>query len=285
MNQLEAALSQLATLLDKYRLIQAQVFQLPEVAPGEEHQPISFIPVTPLQGKEAHQAAIQAFRRFYGHSGAATKTPYRLPGILQYQGNGEAVAAQVDRINRLKDQFKACVQSLGSRTQKFETLHALFPMLITLQVYRHIKCIIQRPNTVRFIWAHKSVVSKVSRDQIVEMLTQQLEQPPQHLINSEEWQRNVTRELNEVLRLAPDIELRLRRDIKVQPLVNLQYPNNQQPLTAPLPLLIIDEDPQPIPVGALADYDSERPRHRPQPRRTDPHPLVERIGLYRYLGD
>jgi len=279
------ALSQLGTLLGQCRLIQAQVYELPEIAPGEEHLPISSIPVTPIDGKMAHQTAIRAFGRFYGHAGAATKTPYRLPGVLQYQGNGEAVAAQVEHLNCLKDQFKSCVQSLGNRTQKFETLHTLFPMLITLQVYRHIKCITQRPATVRFIWAHKSVVSKVTREQIIDLLTQQQQQPPQHLINSEAWQRNLTREISEVMRLAPDIKLRLRRDIKVQPLVNLQYPNNQQPLTAPLPIIIIDANPAPVVVGPLADYDSERPRHRPQPRMTDPQPLLARIGLYRYLGN
>jgi len=285
MQHLEAAIERLAVLLGQCHLVQAHVFEMPEILPGEEHQPITYIPVTGIYGKAAQQMAIGAFSRFYGHAGAATKTPYRLPGILQYQGNGELIREQVQHINALKDKFKVLVQSIGGRTQKFETLHALFPMLITLQVYRHIKCIHRRPTSVRFIWAHKSVVTKVTRDQIIELLIQQQQQPPQHLLNSEEWRRHVTREINDVSQLAPDTPLRLRRDVKVQPLVNVQYSGKQQPLTAPLPLILVTDDMAPVAVGPLADYDSEQPRHRPQPRKTDPHPILARIGLFRYLGD
>ena len=285
-SELEQALNNLNAWLRQQAdagLVQARCFALPAVAMGDEHEPVTQIPVSPLLGDEALTAALSSYQQWFIQPHHSAKASFRLPGYLLLPTQLKPELQQyIAQINDLKSQFKAQVQAAGSRDQKFALVHNTLPGLMRLQVYRHLVLLPHAASRLGFTWANKQIIQKIDKDALVaQLMASRLLPPP--LTDPQTWLQCVDREIYDVKRLPTHTELRLRRPVKTHPMVNVRWQEEitprQQQVKAHLPLLLCQDDPPAI--TELADYPPAQIRARRAASISD-EPLIPRLHIYPY---
>ncbi|GGB37240.1 DNA replication terminus site-binding protein [Oceanisphaera marina] len=284
--ELELAMAELTQLVGdtaNTTPVHAGCFSLPPVATGDEHDPVSHISVTRLDGDEAITAALAGFRQWFIQANCSAKASFRLPGYLVLPAASKPeLEALLERINALKTQFKTQVQEAGNRDQKFTLVHNTLPGLITLQVYRHLVLLPHAVSRLGFTWANKQIIQKVDKETLIQQLTAARLSPPA-LTDAQTWLRCVDREIYDVKRLPASVELRLRRPVKTHPMANVRWREEltprQQQVKAHLPLLLCQDE---LPaITALGNYPPEKVRKRRAASITD-EPLIPRLHIYPY---
>ncbi|BDC81693.1 DNA replication terminus site-binding protein [Aeromonas hydrophila] len=284
MERLEQALDNLAAQLEQLELLEAHVYPLPAVPQGQEHEPIEQIEVGYLGEEAALAATLSAYRDHSARPGCSTKATHRLPGWLRFPAAcAPLLRPLIDEVNECKLAFKALVQQAGGRDEKFELVHRALPGVITLQVYRKLTWLQGELHSLGFTWADKQSISRLSREQVLEMLERSRRYIPA-LSNNEEWSKMVDQEVYDIRRLPADAELRIRRPVKTHPMINLLWQDREprkQQLKASLPLLLCS-DTQPA-VTHLGHYPPKLRQAR-RDRKIGGEPIIERLHLYLYQG-
>ncbi|WP_323940802.1 DNA replication terminus site-binding protein [Aeromonas hydrophila] len=284
MERLEQALDSLAVQLGQIELLEAHVYPLPAVPQGQEHEPIEQIEVGYLGEEAALAATLSAYRDHSARPGCSTKATHRLPGWLRFPAAcAPLLRPLIDEVNECKLAFKALVQQAGGRDEKFELVHRALPGVITLQVYRKLTWLEGELHSLGFTWADKQSISRLSREQVLEMLERSRRYIPA-LSNNEEWSKMVDQEVYDIRRLPADAELRIRRPVKTHPMINLLWQDREprkQQLKASLPLLLCS-DTQPA-VTHLGHYPPKLRQAR-RDRKIGGEPIIERLHLYLYQG-
>ncbi|MFM5253821.1 DNA replication terminus site-binding protein [Aeromonas hydrophila] len=284
MERLEQALDNLAAQLEQLELLEAHVYPLPAVPQGQEHEPIEQIEVGYLGEEAALAATLSAYRDHSARPGCSTKATHRLPGWLRFPAAcAPLLRPLIDEVNECKLAFKALVQQAGGRDEKFELVHRALPGVITLQVYRKLTWLEGELHSLGFTWADKQSISRLSREQVLEMLERSRRYIPA-LSNNEEWSKMVDQEVYDIRRLPADAELRIRRPVKTHPMINLLWQDREprkQQLKASLPLLLCS-DTQPA-VTHLGHYPPKLRQAR-RDRKIGGEPIIERLHLYLYQG-
>ncbi|MFP2767901.1 DNA replication terminus site-binding protein [Oceanisphaera sp. KMM 10153] len=281
-----AALSDLITLAADTAPVNACCFPLPDVASGDEHEPVTQINVSRLDGAAAIAATQDGYRQWYIRPGCSAKASFRLPGYLVLPtALKPELQALTEDINRLKGEFRAQVQEAEGRDKKFALVHDTLPGLITLQVYRHLVLLPHPVSRLGFTWANKQIIQKIDKDKLVKQLTDARRTPPP-LTDTQTWIQCVDREIYDVKRLPAGVELRLRRPVKTHPMVNVRWSEaltpRQQQVKAHLPLLLCQNE---LPaVTALGNYPPSNSRKRRAARITE-EPLIPRLHIYPYRPD
>ncbi|MBL0669733.1 DNA replication terminus site-binding protein [Aeromonas hydrophila] len=284
MERLEQALDNLAAQLEQLELLEAHVYPLPAVPQGQEHEPIEQIEVGYLGEEAALAATLSAYRDHSARPGCSTKATHRLPGWLRFPAAcAPLLRPLIDEVNECKLAFKALVQQAGGRDEKFELVHRALPGVITLQVYRKLTWLQGDLHSLGFTWADKQSISRLSREQVLEMLERSRRYIPA-LSNNEEWSKMVDQEVYDIRRLPADAELRIRRPVKTHPMINLLWQDREprkQQLKASLPLLLCSNT-QPA-VTHLGHYPPKLRQAR-RDRKIGGEPIIERLHLYLYQG-
>jgi len=272
MEKIETAVAQLQDALARCALHSARVFRLPRIKAGEEHEPYEHIPTDPLTGEEGRVAAVHAFGEFYGGSGASTKAVFRLPGAVAVQPDDVSRFQRlVQSVNEAKEGFTEVLGRVEDRNLRFEIVHRLFPMLITLQVTRQVQCYAEPMRSVTFTWGRKSSIRVVTRDELLETLKRLRHQKPL-AFDEDRWLEAIQEDMVRLLALPKDVDLRYRRDLKVRPMANLLLADGTKWLReANLPILILNpaED---FRIGQLPDYNANE---KPKRGRKNPQRLTE----------
>ncbi|ART79259.1 DNA replication terminus site-binding protein [Oceanisphaera avium] len=265
------------------KLVQARCFALPPIAMGEEHEPITQIMVEPLVGEPALAAALSAYQQWFIQPHHSTKASFRLPGLLLLPSEFKTeLAHHINQINHLKSEFKARVQSAGTRDQKYALVHHTLPGLITLHVYRHLVLLPHDASRLGFTWANKQIIKKIDKEALVQQLMAARHTPPP-LTDALTWQQCVDREIYDIKRLPASTELRLRRPVKTHPMVNVRWQEDitprQQQVKAHLPLLLCQDE---LPaITELGNYPPAQVRTRRAATITD-EPVIPRLHIYPY---
>lgn len=295
-HQLEQGLMEIDAVLKSLTPLQANVFQLPDIEKGKEHDEVTHISVIPCSGESAFDAGLQHFRRLFIHHHAqhiSSKAAVRLPGVLCYYATYSQVkstSALISEVNQLKKQLEKiiAVESGLPPEQRFEFVHAHLKGLITLSAYRSLT-VLHNPTTVRFGWANKSVIKNMQRDEVIARLEKSLTAnrsvPP---YSREQWAELVSQELEDVMRLPEGAKLKIKRPVKVQPIARVWYQEEQKQVQHPcsMPLISLTDEfsETPVPLlGDLNDYDADniQVKHRPRAKRLEL--LIPRLHLYREL--
>ncbi|EHM47717.1 DNA replication terminus site-binding protein [Hafnia alvei] len=295
-HQLEQGLMEIDAVLKSLTPLQANVFQLPNIEKGKEHDEVTHISVIPCSGESAFDAGLQHFRRLFIHHHAqhiSSKAAVRLPGVLCYSATYSQVkstSALISEVNQLKKQLEKiiAVESGLPPEQRFEFVHAHLKGLITLSAYRSLT-VLHNPTTVRFGWANKSVIKNMQRDEVIARLEKSLTAyrsvPP---YSREQWAELVSQELEDVMRLPEGVKLKIKRPVKVQPIARVWYQEEQKQIQHPcsMPLISLTDEfsETPVPLlGDLGDYDADniQVKHRPRAKRLEL--LIPRLHLYREL--
>lgn len=295
-HQLEQGLIEIDTVLKSLTPLQANVFQLPDIEKGKEHDEVTHISVIPCSGEAAFDAGLQHFRRLFIHHHAqhiSSKAAVRLPGVLCYSATYSQVkstSALISEVNQLKKQLEKiiAVESGLPPEQRFEFVHAHLKGLITLSAYRSLT-VLHNPTTVRFGWANKSVIKNMQRDEVIARLEKSLTAnrsvPP---YSREQWAELVSQELEDVMRLPEGAKLKIKRPVKVQPIARVWYQEEQKQVQHPcsMPLISLTDEfsETPVPLlGDLSDYDADNIQVKHRPRAKKLELLIPRLHLYREL--
>ncbi|MDX6910385.1 DNA replication terminus site-binding protein [Hafnia paralvei] len=295
-HQLEQGLIEIDTVLKSLTQLQANVFQLPDIEKGKEHDEVTYISVIPCSGEAAFDAGLQHFRRLFIHHHAqhiSSKAAVRLPGVLCYSATYSQVkstSALISEVNQLKKQLEKiiAVESGLPPEQRFEFVHAHLKGLITLSAYRSLT-VLHNPTTVRFGWANKSVIKNMQRDEVIARLEKSLTAnrsvPP---YSREQWAELVSQELEDVMRLPEGAKLKIKRPVKVQPIARVWYQEEQKQVQHPcsMPLISLTDEfsETPVPLlGDLGDYDADNIQVKHRPRAKKLELLIPRLHLYREL--
>ncbi|RLR18509.1 DNA replication terminus site-binding protein, partial [Sodalis-like symbiont of Bactericera trigonica] len=193
----------------------------------------------------------------------------------------------ISEINELKTHLSRLitVESQLPPEQRFDFVHRHLRGLKTLSAYRGLQ-VISDPETVRFGWANKQVIKNLTRKEVLTLLQKSLHGgravPP---YTREQWQERVREEINLVSKLPPDIPLKIKRPVKVQPIARIWYQAQQKQVqyACPSPLIILCRTQQgataPI-LGELLNYDRHTIRPKHVPAALPAHLLIERLHLY-----
>lgn len=285
MEQLLAAIAELKRLISDAPLVAARVFELPLPAASNEQEPTSRIPVRTVEGQEALELALRAYDCFHAIAGQDTRSVYRLPGILCLNpASPQAILDQLGTINQLKTDFLCLVRQLPDRKTRFEVIHRLLPMALTLQITRQIQGYAEPVKSATFTWGRKSALRCVTRDEVIELLDDMRDHQPANL-DPETWERLLDQDIDNVNSLPADVQLRYRRELKVRPLCNLLLDDGRKWLReANLPILLLGKG-DALRLGQLVDYDpdSDAPRRgrKGDQRQTEQERILVHLPIYR----
>ncbi|WP_340622378.1 DNA replication terminus site-binding protein [Xenorhabdus siamensis] len=291
----EEKLAELIELLMKYPLIDAQVFQLPQIEKGEEHEQITDIDVNPLQGNEALHLGLRFYQKLFihhNHPNISSKAASRLPGALCFSVNHQQYKTAInviEEVNQLKAELENIVtkESGVSKEQRFEFVHDHLRGLITLNAYRTITPLVN-PDTINFGWANKNIINKVTKQQVLERLEKSYNAgkavPP---YSSDQWAALVALEITDVKKLPDNVVLKIKRPVKVQPIARVWYSEIQKQVQYACPLPIIafyTEDSEIKPkVGTLPNYNANAIKYRHKPKAKPLELVIPRLHLYREI--
>lgn len=289
--QLEAELTGLEQQILDLRLLTARVFELPAVEKGQEHEPLTQIAVEQRVGQAALQRALAHYGRlFMQHQSEklSTKAAVRLPGAICLEADSERAALlhqRVEGINLLKKQLEKIitVDSGLPSEERFEFVHTHQRGLITLNAYRSLT-LLDAPDSVRFGWANKHIIKKVSHEEILEKLQKSLNAGRAVAPWSrEQWAEKVAEEMERVRSLPADALLKIKRPVKVQPIARVWNSDTQKQtqLACPSPLIVLCANAAAVPVlGELLNYDADNVQHRHKPLAQPLYSLIPRLHLY-----
>lgn len=290
---LEATMARLLAAIDALKshircteLLAARVFQLPVPNAGEEMLAQEQIPSVMVEGDDALSLALDAYTRFYARGTESTRAAYRLPGVLVLNAADPGqVMNQVSQINQLKTDFLCLVRQLPDRNTRFEVVHRLFPMAITLQITRQIQCYADTMRSANFTWGRKSALRVVTCEEVLEMLEEMRLQCPARL-DPDTWDSIIDQDLWRIKSLPADTELRYRRELKVRPLCNLLLDDGTKWLReGNLPILLVGNT-EPPRIGMLPDFDASIPPARGRKssgnhRQTEDDRVLDHLPIYR----
>ncbi|HFI9381284.1 TPA: DNA replication terminus site-binding protein [Vibrio parahaemolyticus] len=276
MNRINELLNDLGDIIHSSSLVSAQVFQLPRIAIGEEHNKISEIRVSTTSGDAAFFKAMNAFSKIYAEDGMSRKSVFRLPGYIQIDTDRSKIRALVSAINYEKNQFKELVKQIEGAKKKHDIVHGLFPGLITKQLYRRLHVVSSDISLLGFCWAQRFVTTKTTRERVIDKIKGQIKNPPLNC-DPDEWETFLNREITDIQRLPANIELRHKRPAKVNAVVNLDCDDTPQ-LSAHLPLIIVQKSP--ICVSPLLDFNAAYRRCVRSDSMIGGKPIIGRLHLY-----
>lgn len=277
------------TMLEEFLLAdgycQAKVFHLPEIDREADTRVCDYIPVTTSIGEDAFRAALHAWGHIFASPGENTRLVYRLPGAIQVDSQDpDLIQRLVESINADRSMFRELITSseaIKHSEARFEFLHAphMFPMLITLQMYRQIPASFDPTmSSVSFCWTNKIISQKTTREKILKSLMRARDYPPPNTTDMSAWIAQVDHEISLVSALSPSTVLQHRRPAPVVPQAWLQ-PARASPrmVVASTPVLIMGG--QRLKIGNFRDYDATN-RRKPIEPANQPDPLIPRLWLY-----
>lgn len=248
-----SSLQELAHLLDSASCVQALVSPIPPVIRGMEKEPIDHIELSHLSGKAAVASACAIFNDLHIHNDFSQKSARRMPGVLWLSPASLSVSDKIVSTIDLINQSKAAIeheitQKYASRQQRFEALRVISTGVMTLHLYRQIRCFRDSDVTsVRFSWLRKDVVSKVDKDKLLNELGAE-----QARLGDDGVRLKLL--INKIIS-TPEPLLRYRREIKVQPVANMTIGGRAKTVTATMPIIILQSSP--LTIKPLSTFESD----------------------------
>ena len=288
-NQLESNINLLCQLLQTQQNVKAAVFSLPETLKGDENNEVSSILVDKHTGSDALTRAIDLFTLLFIHKKSelvSNKAAIRLPGAICLApslADYKRFQHLLFEINQLKIEIKQIVTHIDE-AHRFEFIRESLHGLLTLNTYRTLTSVVD-PDTIRFGWANKKVINKVTQEEMLNRLQASLESRriPSHL-QREHWILQLKNEIQLIRSLPHDCVLKTQRPVKVQPIARVwdkeTQKQTQYPCATPLLIFAIDKELSDIKLGELANYHQDNIALRNRPKAKPVELLIPRLNIY-----
>lgn len=263
-------LAELEWLLRDTRLVAGAVAELPVVYTDEEHIPVHSIQLTPLVGREAITAAAKCFRDVHIVADLSRKVARRTIGALHLampQNLKDQIVELVARINDRKLSVEEyVVRSYKTPNERFRAIREADTGIMTLHLYRKIRLYVDTgAKRVSFTWQNKDSVVRVNKKNLLARIAAE-----SLLVDQEEAE--ILQTMANIVASTPEHLLRERRKVRLQPAANIVWPDGMKTVTAPMPILFIQQEP--IHIHHLRDY-----QDKPRKMRTDKAP-AQTIGTF-----
>lgn len=288
-NLLESNINLLCQLLQAQKDVNAAVFSLPETLKGDENNEVNSIFVDKHTGNDAIAQTIELFKLLFIHKKSelvSNKTAIRLPGVIclaPSYAEYKQFQQLISDINQLKIDIKQIVTNVDE-AHRFEFIRESLHGLLTLNTYRTFTAVVD-PDTIRFGWANKKVINKVTQEEMLNRLQASLEsgRTPAHL-QREHWQLQLETEIQLIRSLPHDCILKTQRPVKVQPIARVwdkeTQKQTQYPCATPILVFAVDKTLSDIKLGELVDYHQDSIALRNRPKAKPVELLIPRLNLY-----
>lgn len=284
---LDAHIDSLNQILQEHTLTQASLgFHLPKVSKDDEQNIIDngyqFLPVEKLTGAHALSFNMRAYRDLYEPDpNFSTRFVAKYPGVIVLTSAHQRVAQLVTDINRIKDEFKAEVNTKKNALEKWEYVHeqASLGGMITLQTYRHIRFIDFPVKRLYFNFSTRYKVKRFTKQEVLEKINAGRHTVP-FMTDKVTWNAQLDREYIDAMRW-PDIPYFQRQPIKLRPECTVMPINDDlsvQTHSAGLPFIVSN---LPERITDLTAFDVSKVsgnRGKTKKRYVLMH---ERLGIYR----
>lgn len=240
-NHVTQDLSRLDLLLQQTQPTLAIVSRIPPVHKGNEHEVIKQITPEFSTGMAAMQLASEAFSDLHIKAPFSQKSARRYVGVIHLrptQQHSAEIVQLVHRINANKAEIEALVINENTTRQaRFSAVHDNCPGVMTIHLYRKIHCLEESMvKSVRFSWQRKDALHKPDKAALLTQINTELERAT----------ADSCLPLSQLIRKVsstPEADLRIRRPVKVQPSANIVTCSGLKTVTAPLPIIVVqDED-------------------------------------------
>lgn len=259
------------------------VSKIPPTLRGEENLEETLITPELLKGESALDSAVEAWKDIRIIDKYSLKASRRSSGIVHVSPDEtddvDSLVACIERINTLKTEIERyIVTEFATRNERYEALHTQCPDAHTLHLYRHIRYWNEADlSVVSFSWRNKTALYTPEKDALLTRMTTDSSGRPIETKNIP----FLNEMINKVMR-TPSHQLRIRRKVKVQPVANMMFFNNENPLVpiresvaAAMPFIVIQSRiPEIKPLG-IYDHEARKLRKERQDK-----PRNEVIGNF-----
>ncbi|PKH06131.1 DNA replication terminus site-binding protein [Moritella sp. Urea-trap-13] len=262
-DQLTANLQQLEKLLATTKPVQALVSRIPAVLKGQEQAVINQIIPELATDMLAMKLTAEAFKDIHIKHPFSQKSARRYVGIIHLHPehkNSAKIVTQISAINTIKANIEqAVVSENDTRQTRFSAIHDNCPGVMTVHLYRKIHCLENEGvKSVRFSWQRKDSLHQPDKIKLLGEINAEIDRatPDNQLALTQLHQKIAT---------TAEPELRIRRPVKVQPAANIVRVTGLKTVTAPLPIIVVQE--QPIEANAVAEFIASQMRKQRSDKR------------------
>lgn len=250
-------LTLLTNLLKQLPTRYARVAPIAPTSKGMENEPISKIVVSEQTGQDAVKLASSCYQDLHINADFSQKSARRTVGALWFSSENTAIIdgiqAAADRINLAKSGIEEfIISTYETRQERFEALRAECPGVMTLHLYRQIRCFAhENVDSIRFSWQRKDSLKTPVKTELLQRITEELERSgPDHRLPLEQLIRKIDS--------THEQYLRERREVKVQPVANIMVAGQLKTVTAPMPLIVLQS--KDVDIKMLSDFDASEQR-------------------------
>ena len=270
---LRAQVSQLATLLGAADVIRQEVYPLPKLSKAEEQDPPADVHVGCLMGERAGSQIRMSMSDWHFDAGMSGRFVSRTPGVwIARSASADEIMRLVADINATKDALQATTKRMGDRHARFALISTRFKRLVLKQLTRHILVLNRYPSlqSVRFTWGQKVAITKVSKQEAVEMVARYRADGPSDQDDPTAFEDWVRDDMAGLMSLSESDELRVRRVLRPRPMMNLRFkiPEGDAPHPQTLlreahtPVLVLNPS-RDVRIGPLQSFVAEARADRP----------------------
>ena len=270
---LRAQVSQLATLMGAADVIRQEVYPLPKLSKAEEQDPPDDVHVGCLMGERAGSQIRMSMSDWHFDAGMSGRFVSRTPGVwIARSASADEIMRLVADINATKDALQATTKRMGDRHARFALISTRFKRLVLKQLTRHILVLNRYPSlqSVRFTWGQKVAITKVSKQEAVEMVARYRADGPSDQDDPTAFEDWVRDDMAGLMSLSESDELRVRRVLRPRPMMNLRFkiPEGDAPHPQTLlreahtPVLVLNPS-RDVRIGPLQSFVAEARADRP----------------------
>ncbi|MBU2886404.1 DNA replication terminus site-binding protein [Gilvimarinus agarilyticus] len=242
---IDKELNLLTRLLRDVKPTHAFVTKIPDIMKGQEDRPVNTVDGEVLEGQVAIDEAIRSYNDFYIKKGLSQKVARRCVGVIWIQPSNisneqlQAIIDCVASINNHKIALRQKVTALPTRQARFTALREARPGIMTVHLYRTVKCLVsENIRSVGLSWERKQLLSKLN----IKTKQQLLERIEAEASTLNGMAALPLRQLLDSISPIVPSQLRLRRDVRVQPVANIMG-DTIQTITAVMPIILLQNTP------------------------------------------
>lgn len=256
-SSLSQGLNHLSSIITHIPPRYARVAVIPPTPKGLENKPVTKIVLTEQTSHEAIELAARCYRDLHINSDYSQKSARRTVGVLWFSptriGIADEIIATVERINAAKANIENyIVSTYSTRQERFEALRADCPGVMTLHLYRQIRCYSHGDiDSIRFTWQQKDSLKIPAKEALLQRIREEMDRSGPDV-------KGPLEQLIQKIISTPETRLRERKKVKIQPAANIMAAGMLKTVTAPMPLIVIQD--KELDIKMLHNFDASEQR-------------------------
>jgi DNA replication terminus site-binding protein len=224
-------------LFGKGELKTAVVYAYPAHTDDDIAQVPDSITLTPVCDQAALLLALDSMKQNTIRDDQSGRIVPRLPGAIVYH-HPEPLECigRLERINELKNELADVILAISpDKDVRFDVVKDALPLLIKKVATRHVIYANRPVKSVSFSWAHRYAGKSLTKPQVEDMLAKSLMYSNKHTLSDPRFGLQIEEDMLTISRLPAHSRFVIRREIRVTPMLNLNYEKDSAPYLASRP--------------------------------------------------